>query len=465
MRNTLFLTGALAIVASAVPAQTVRWNDRPTATWAEEAPRVRVYIEGNRAAPYGAPMRVRFEVSDNAYVTVVRVDGNGRMTVLFPYSRNQRAAARGGMVHYVRNPRTGASNAAFYANDRMSGYVFALASYAPLDFSRFENRDYDRVGGWSAFTLANRNIARRPDVFIDRFAAQVLWDTDTPYDYDVDYYFPSGQPSMLNSYALCASMFDEFGAYTFGYGGRFWDWDTNEFVGYPYRSMCRSWYNNARCLSHLALYSYSNCNNSIIAQAPTVPTQPGDSTVAPGDSAPPLVPKDGVVRGGLFAPTPAPIIPNGPEPPAAERATGRFDQIGGADDLGGITSIPVRATRKMKEEDARRASGGTAPGRTAFDGIASDKPQKTRTAVADAPERIQPPAREPTKSKATGEPRRETGSKTGFGSNTGRTSEPRSSGADRVNNAPKTSSGTGSAANPPSIQSAPTGDKKKPPKN
>jgi hypothetical protein len=176
------------------------------------------------------------------------------------------------------------------------------------------------------------------------------------------------------------------------------------------------------------------------------------------------VPNEGVVRGGLFAPTPVPIIPGGPEPPPVERLAGRFDQIGGAEDLSGITSIPPRATRKMKEDDARRASGGTSPGRTAFDGTASEKPQKTGTAVADAPERIQPPSREPTKSKATGEPRRVTGSKAGFGSNTGRTSEPRSSGVDRVN-APKTSAGTGSSANPPSIQSAPTGEKKKPPTN
>ena len=129
--------------------------------------------------------------------------------------------------------------------------------------------------------------------------------------------------------------------------------------------------------------------------------------------------------------------------------------------LGRATTVP-RARRA--QEDARRASTGTAPSRTAFDGATTNKPEKTRT-VADAPERIQPPSREPTKSKATGEPRRETGSKSGFGSNTGRTSEPRSSGTDRVSTAPKTSAGTGSSANPPSIQSAPTGEKKKPPQN
>src|SRR5215204_1468244 len=77
MRKTLFLTGALTLVASALPAQAVRWNDRPTATWQNEAPRVRLTIEGPRAVGFGAPISLRFEVSDNAYVTVVRVGDDG----------------------------------------------------------------------------------------------------------------------------------------------------------------------------------------------------------------------------------------------------------------------------------------------------------------------------------------------------------------------------------------------------
>ncbi|HZI27257.1 MAG TPA: DUF4384 domain-containing protein [Gemmatimonadaceae bacterium] len=457
MGKTLFLTGALALVASALPAQTVRWNDRPTAAWQDQAPRVKLYIEGSRAVSYGAPVALRFQVSDNAYVTVVRVDDDGRMTILFPYSRNQRAAARAGVLHYVRNPRLGGTMS-FVSTDRMSGYVFAVASYAPLDFSQFENRDYNNMGGWSRFTMANRSIARRPDVFIDRFAAAVLWDPSTPYDYDVDYYHAIGYQGGFNTFAMCAAGgFSNYVGWR-TYLAQFSTWDR---LAYPwaFNSMCGDMYYQLRCYSSVALYGYSSCSGSHIAyQPPTTPTggQPGDSTVP--------VPNEGVVRGGLFAPTPVPIIPAGPEPPPVERLAGRFDQIGGAEDLSGITSIPPRATRKMKEEDARRASGGTSPSRTAFDGAASDK-QKTGTAVADAPERIQPPSREPTKSKATGEPRRETGSKAGFGSNTGRTSEPRSSGVDRVSNTPKSSAGTGSAANPPSIKSAPATEKKKPPQN
>lgn len=454
MRKTLILSASLALAATTLPAQTVRWNDRPTTTWSDEAPRVRVMFEGSRAVNYGAPMRVRFEVSDNAYVTVVRVDDNGRMTILFPYSRNQRAAVRGNMVHYVRNPRL--NNVAFYANDRMGGgYVFALASYAPLDFSRFENRDYDRIGGWSRFTQANRSIARRPDVFIDRFAAAVLWDPETPYDYDVDYYYPNARPSVFNTYALCSTMFDEFGAYSFG--GRFWDWDNNDFVGYPYRSMCRSFYMNARCLA-MGLYSYCN-PGVIVAQYPNTPIpgggQPGDSTK--------VKPNEGVVKGGLEAPTPVPIIPGDPNPPPAERPVGRFDRAG--EDLDNILSIPARATRKMKEDDARRdrTSANAAPARNGFDGATTSKPQKTPVA-ADAPARVQPPSREPTKTKVASEPRRDSGPR-GFGS-TGGSNEPRYNGPDRVSRPaePKTSAPSpGSTVNPGSLQGAPTGDKKKPP--
>ncbi len=466
MSRNLILSGMFALVApSLLTAQSVRWNDRPTNTWSDEAPRVRLSIDGPRSVAYGQPMRVRFEVSDNAFVTVVRVDDNGRMTILFPYSKNQRASARPGLVHYVRNPRLG-GNAAFIANDRMGGYIFAMASYMPLDFSSFENRDYDRIGGWSRFTQANRSIARRPDVFIDRFAATVLWDTDTPYDYDVDYYFGMGQPGMLNSYALCGSLYggSMYGATRYDasnnipfYGSSHqWDWDGLGMVGFPYRSMCRDYYSRLQCYSALALYGYGLCNNGgivvVVNQPPQVPGQPVDSG---------QVPNEGVVRGGMSAPTP---IPTGMGPEST-LPTGR-DQPRAGDDLDNVMSIPARATRKMKEEDAQRereASGGTAPARTGFDrtDAATSKPEKGRDGDRDAATRAEPPSREPTKAKANGEPRRETVSRGGYGTGSG--SEPRPAGPDRVSR-PADSKPASAPASPPSIQ-ATTTEKKKPPTN
>jgi len=134
-------------------------------------------------------------------------------------------------------------------------------------------------------------------------------------------------------------------------------------------------------------------------------------------------------------------------------------------------SIPARATRKMKEDKASREASAS-PAATSFDRSAATtgKTEKTRTADAssNAPTRVEPPAREPTKSKGVAEPRRET-SKTGYGS-TGRTSNTgTSTGPDRItrptmDNKPS-AGGTVASPNPPSIQGTSTTEKKKPPKN
>ena len=466
MRRILFLSGALALVTSSLPAQAVRWNDRPTSNWEDDAPRVRVWFEGARGVAYGSPMRVRFEVDEDAYVTVVRVDDDGRMTILFPYSRNQRAAVRGGQIHYVRNPRIGGGGEfSFIATDRMSGYVFALASYTPLDFSVFENRDYDRVGGYSRFTLANRSIARRPDVFIDRFAAAVLWDVNTPYDYDVDYYHPVGYPGTFNTYAMCApSAFGNFIGWR-TYIAQFSSWDR---MAYRYSFMCNEWYNRLHCFSWMAFSNNWGCYNNGLRIANRWPTpvggQPGDPST--GDTA--SVPNEDVIRGGLFTPTPVPVpVEGGPDAPPVERLAGRFDQVrAGESDLDNVLSIPPRVTRKMKEEDARRDNArGASPAGTTFDRSNATTGKAAKgSEVADAPTRVQPPSREPTKAKGTSEPRRATTPNRGFGS-TGRTSEPRSTGRDRDRVSRPADTRTTGSSNPPSIKGATTTEKKKPPQD
>lgn len=472
MRRTLMLSASLAVlVPSVVAAQTVRWNDRPTETWTDQAPRVLIAIEGSRAPAYGTPMKVRYEVSDNAYVAVVRVDGDGRMTILYPYSRNQRATARAGLVHYVRDPQLG-GQFAFVATDRQTGYVFAIASYAPLDLSAFEYRDYERFGGWSTFTVANRDIASRPDVFIERFVSAVLWDKNTPYDFDVDYYFPQGYPSTLNTASLCSSLL--YGTSSRHLGYPLWSESDWHLAGYPshYQSTCGGWYNSVRCFSPLSFYGYGGYGNCALGSFIAAAQPAGPLTEHPVDSNAP-VPNEGVVRGGLFTPTPAPVIPAPGDGPTGTLPTSRFDQVRTADgsDLDGIMSIPARATRKLKEENGRREASAS-PAATSLDrpGVTTGKTEKTRTADAssDAPTRVQPPAREPSKVKGTTEPRRET-SKTGYGS-TGRTSNTgTSTGPDRVtrptmDNKPS-AGGTVASPNPPSIQGTSTTEKKKPPKN
>lgn len=461
MSRTMMVAGALALTAPSLGlAQTVRWNDRPTGTWSDEAPRVRVSIDGDRSVISGTPMRVRFEVSDNAFVAVVSVGGDGRMQILHPQSRTQRAAVRGGQIYYARNPRLG-GEFSFVASGQMGGYVFAVASYAPLDFSTFENRDWDRIGGWSHFTVDNRSIARRPDVFIERFAARVLWDASTPYDYDVDYYFPTGYPSSaMSAYALCGTLLRNGGSAVAGVP--WWRLVDFDLTPYPLRSMCRDFYRGVYCYSSLSLVSYA-CNTGVVVA--TGPFPPG--TGQPTDSAT-IVPNDGVVRGGLFAPTPVPVPVTGPDAPPMERP-GRFDQPGGVPtDWDGVMSIPVRATRKLKAEDARKETGSAtgsagATRASGFDRVETGNKEKPGVADnRDAAARV-PPPREPTKAKPAGEPRRETGSRTGF-ANTGRTSSTGADKPDRVSRPTTTgSSGSTGAGSAPATVQGSTTEKKKPP--
>jgi hypothetical protein len=211
-----------------------------------------------------------------------------------------------------------------------------------------------------------------------------------------------------------------------------------------------------------------NVGGVIAVNGPVVPGVPGQPTDTGAQ------PNEGVIRGGLFTPTPVPIPvdpPSGTLP--MERPAGRFDQVrpeGG--DLDDIKSIPARVTRKMKEVDARRERGeadaaGTT--RAGFDRVApTDKPEKRSTADAgDAPARAQPPSREPTKAKAS-EPRRETPrSRNGNFGSTGRTSEPRSSTGRDMGGTRSAKPASAPASNPGSgsVQGTSTTDKKKPPQD
>lgn len=425
----------------------------------DEAPRVRVSIEGNRGVMFGQPVMVRFEVSDNAYVAVVRVAGDGRMTILYPYSRTQRSAVRGGVEYWVRPPRLG-GNASFYAGDQMSGYVFAIASYSPLDLSRFESRDYERVGAWSRFTQVNRTVSFRPDVFIDRFAAAVLWDVDTPYDYDVDYYHTTPRQLLMNGYAMCSPVYQRL--YGTGLRSLLWDWDL-DFLPYPYNAMCRDYYSGTlRCLSLFMLTYYNGCLVPPAAN-PVVPGSP-----VPVDSAG-ATPNPGVVRAGMEPPTPTPIPTGGEDSPPLERARGRFDAASPGE-WDGFMSIPPRATRKMKADDARREATRTSTA-GGFDRRAgSDMTPKAKAAqVAERGSLDRPtaPTREPVKTKAGAEGRAQPSAVSTTRSRDFQTTGSRAGtqGPDRVSQpAGSTVQSAGQPASQPgSLSGASTTEKKKPP--
>ena len=64
-RKSLFVGALLLMPLGALSAQE-RWNDRASDAWLKDAPRVRIWIDGPRSVQAGAPVRVQFDVSDDA---------------------------------------------------------------------------------------------------------------------------------------------------------------------------------------------------------------------------------------------------------------------------------------------------------------------------------------------------------------------------------------------------------------
>lgn len=183
----LVLALILALGLSApLTAQTVRWNDRVVVDTIPEAPTVRLWLEGMHTYAYGAPVRVWFNVSDDAYVVVARVDANGHLTVLHPSNRTRTTEVRGGEDIQVRGRRGAAS---FYATDRVAGgFVFAMASYDPLDLSRLTARDFDRYVTGMYVGRPSQVYIGDPHRIVTRFAQLVLYNDQSPFDYAVEYY-------------------------------------------------------------------------------------------------------------------------------------------------------------------------------------------------------------------------------------------------------------------------------------
>src|SRR5688572_7506354 len=82
--------------AQAATAPRARWSTATPQEYRDEGPLVRVWIPGTWSFRYGQPVAVSFEVSEASHVAVFRVDGNGRLTVLYPQRNSLQTAVRAG---------------------------------------------------------------------------------------------------------------------------------------------------------------------------------------------------------------------------------------------------------------------------------------------------------------------------------------------------------------------------------
>ena len=115
----------------------------PIWNWRSDAPRVRVWLEDDRTFRRGDRARVAFRSEDDAYVTVVRVDTDGRMRIIYPERPHYDHRVRGGRTYSVDGPGGGS----FTIHDGAGmGYVFAIASWDRFDFDRAYDSHFHQVG-------------------------------------------------------------------------------------------------------------------------------------------------------------------------------------------------------------------------------------------------------------------------------------------------------------------------------
>ncbi|MGI9041889.1 MAG: DUF4384 domain-containing protein [Gemmatimonadales bacterium] len=149
-------------------------------------PAGQVALWTDRDQPYqrGDGARVYVRTDEPAYVTVLRVDTDGRVRVLFPREPWGDTHVRGGRSFEVAGGRDGRS---FVVDDYPGvGYLFSIASAHPFDYDHITRGDY-----WDYRLIDGGRIQGDPYVALTDLAARIA--PEGKYSYDVVPYHVGGR--------------------------------------------------------------------------------------------------------------------------------------------------------------------------------------------------------------------------------------------------------------------------------
>jgi hypothetical protein len=146
-------------------------------------PRVEVWTDrGDDPYHSGQSARVHFRADRDAYVTILRVDTDGRVRVLFPRQPWEDNFARGGREYEVLG---GSDRDAFYIDDYPGvGYVFGIAAADPFVYDPLESNDH-----WDYRTIADGRVRGDPYVALTDLAQRIVPDGYDDWDYDIVPYY------------------------------------------------------------------------------------------------------------------------------------------------------------------------------------------------------------------------------------------------------------------------------------
>lgn len=103
-------------------------------------PGIRLWTSHGETYRRGERVRVFFRTEQDAFVTILRVDSDGRVRVLFPREPWEDNAVRGGATYDV--PNYGSHDAFVVDDDPGVGYVFGVASGEPFAYEPFTSANH-----------------------------------------------------------------------------------------------------------------------------------------------------------------------------------------------------------------------------------------------------------------------------------------------------------------------------------
>src|SRR3989441_1130687 len=144
-------------------------------------PRIELWTNRGDAAVYtrGERVRLYFRLDQDAYVTIFRVDTDGRVRVLFPRDPWEDNFARGGRELEVDG--NALSREGFTIDDYPGvGYLFAVASADPFVYDQIESGEH-----WDYRVIADGRVRGDPYAAMTDLAQRIVPQGYVDWDYDV----------------------------------------------------------------------------------------------------------------------------------------------------------------------------------------------------------------------------------------------------------------------------------------
>jgi hypothetical protein len=169
---------SLALAALPLLAAGRTANASPTVRANTEPPGIRLWTAHGDTYRRGERVRVYFRTERDAYVTIFRVDTDGRVHILFPREPADANLAHGGDTYTVQDLD---DHDAFVVDDYAGvGYVFGVASQDPFTYDAFTGNDQWSLSAVS--NLADGRIHGDPHSALEELTQQMMPEGYADYD-------------------------------------------------------------------------------------------------------------------------------------------------------------------------------------------------------------------------------------------------------------------------------------------